>query len=176
MIGFWRRSNHEHVGRESLNREEIAEAARQATELTEDIEGEFRVPTFQVVLMRLLGMDDWVGIPVRTEAIEAIPALGESNLLEMVNRVRPTTHRERVLLIAHSLRAEGNEAFNVRDLENLYSKLLMPKPKNINDVVNQNRKNGYIVKLDQDKDGMTAFSITRLGMEEVARLEGRQPQ
>lgn len=150
-----------------MDEEEILRAAKDAIELVQNIDREFRVAAFQTILQHLLA-------PMgRGEAVSVDAEVASFDLADLNDQFSPSTHRETVLMMAYHLQVIGDPLFNIKDLETLHSKLLIPKPQNLNAIVNSNRKLGLIMKADEPRGGMTAFRITRKGMEEVGEHLGK---
>lgn len=152
-----------------MDKERVLEAAKEAIELVQEIGREYRVAAFKTVLQHLLLTDVGSGdVSPGTEGTLF-------DLTDLNDMFDPSTHRETVLMMAYYHQTVGNPLFNIRDLESLHSKLLIPKPQNLNAVVNSNRKLGFIIKADEPREGMTAFRISRKGIEEVRkRLEQKK--
>lgn len=62
---------------------------------------------------------------------------------------------------------EKIDSFNVSDLENTFRSARLSVPKNINDKVNMNIKNGHIAEHKEKKNGKKAWYVTNTGSELV---------
>ncbi len=73
---------------------------------------------------------------------------------------------ERTLAIAYWLDYyEKVNSFNVSDIENAFRMARFPVPKNINDKVNMNIKNGHIAEDKEKKEGKKTWYVTNTGSE-----------
>src|SRR3989344_3089448 len=53
------------------------------------------------------------------------------------------------------------KSFGARDLLDEYKLLLIPAPANISDLINKNRKKGFLMLHSKDEEKRTVFTITR---------------
>jgi hypothetical protein len=77
---------------------------------------------------------------------------------------------KRTLTIAYYLDYfEKMESFNGEDLKKWFRLAKLAIPKNINDKVNMNVKNGHLAELEEKKDSKKAWYVTNSGAEYVEK-------
>ncbi len=97
---------------------------------------------------------------------KAAGAISES-LQEFFSKKNQKSHPDIILTVAYYYHFKGNQDFNVDEVNEAYSKILVPKPKNPTDIINHNIHKGFIIKVDKQKDSRQAYHITRAGIEYV---------
>jgi hypothetical protein len=143
--------------------ESYKELIKIAKESVEEVDEPYKSIAFREILRSLLLKEP---IPPQPASLIAKRIEGKT-LQELYNERKPKGHPNLVLLIAYHFNSIGESVFNVKDVEESYSKLLIRKPKNLSDMINVNRKKGYIMVSDEKKDGLTGFTITHQGIEFV---------
>lgn len=82
---------------------------------------------------------------------------------------------QRTLVIAFWLDYfEKVDSFNVSDLENTFRKARLSVPKNLNDKVNMNIKNGHLAEDKEKKGGKKAWYVTNTGAEFVEKTLNKE--
>lgn len=77
-------------------------------------------------------------------------------------------YAKKVLAVGYYLENfEGFTCFNIKDLEGWFRSTKEPLPKNMNDTVNGNISQGYIMEADEKKDNITAWVLTKTGEDYV---------
>src|SRR3989344_934477 len=82
------------------------------------------------------------------------------NIQELYHEYRPKTNLDIIMLIAYYYHLE-KKSFGARDLLDEYKLLLIPAPANISDLINKNRKKGFLMLHSKDEEKRTVFTITR---------------
>lgn len=109
----------------------------------------------------------------RITALEGMPVkLGSEDkklsIKEFLLMKKPKGFAKTVLAVGYYLeKYEGFASFNIRDLEDRFRASKEPLPKNINDSVNGNISQGYIMEAKGKKDNITAWVLTKTGEEYV---------
>lgn len=100
---------------------------------------------------------------------EALPeTLGE--FLEA--KGNPQKHTDLVAVYACWLfKKEGLQSFNVKDIINCYDKTRRAKPKNTNQIINAGVYSSIFAEVNERKDGLKAWVITKAGEESVAKMK-----
>lgn len=89
------------------------------------------------------------------------------NISEFFGQKNPKTHPEIVLAMAYYFHYRGTREFTVGEVINAYTMLLIPKPKNPTDIINQNIRKSFIAKADKQKESKQAYYITKYGLDYV---------
>lgn len=90
------------------------------------------------------------------------------SIIEFLKIKKPKSHIKTVLVFAYFLDVYRKmKIFNSEDISKMYDEARIKKPTNINDTINGNVKQGNIMELKEQKEGLKAFSITRSGIEYV---------
>jgi len=84
----------------------------------------------------------------------------------------PKKHADATVVFAYWLfKGENMESFNAKDIEECYDRTRKPKPKNINQIINNNVSRHYFAEAKEKKDGFKAWVITRPGEEYVEQMK-----
>jgi hypothetical protein len=90
------------------------------------------------------------------------------SLQEFLSSKKPKTESQKVLVVAYYLeKFKGLEFFNVNDIKDAFRLAKESPPSNINDVVNQNIRKGYMMRVEEEKDGLKAWTLTNKGQKFV---------
>jgi len=92
--------------------------------------------------------------------------LGKLNIQELYHNLKPKTNLDIVMLIAYYFYKEKKSFFVGNLLEN-YKILLIPSPTNPSDLINKNRKKGFLMLSGRNEEKNNLFSITRKGLSYV---------
>jgi len=109
----------------------------------------------------------------RITALEGMPVKPKSedkklSIKEFLLMKKPKGFAKTVLAVGYYLeKYEGFTCFNIRDLEDGFRAAKEPLPKNINDTVNGNISQGYIMEAKEKKDNITAWVLTSTGEDYV---------
>jgi hypothetical protein len=91
-------------------------------------------------------------------------AAKEISIKEFMLQKAPGGDVQKTLLIGYYLEKHRNfPAFSVKDLGQGFRDTKEPIPSNINDKVNKNIKQGYMMEVREKKDGMRAWVLTNSG-------------
>jgi hypothetical protein len=89
---------------------------------------------------------------------------------ELIKEKKPKNYTETALAIGFYLENyEELDSFNVDDLDRGFRAAKETQPKNLNDTVNQNVKNGHMMECKAKKDGKKAWVLTTSGEDYVKR-------
>lgn len=155
-----------------METEKLKSIIDQAQEAVKDIADEnLKKIAFQKILDTLLTPQQ---IPVSSVQVsQQSPQVQNSNsnlpanISEFVHEKNQKSHFNIVTSMAYYFHFNGGEDFNIEDIQDAYGKCLIPKPKNITDIINQNIRKSLILKADKPKNGKQAYHITKQGIEYV---------
>lgn len=92
----------------------------------------------------------------------------KESIKEFLLTKKPNGYAKKVLAVGYYLENyEGYTCFNIKDLESWFRSAKEPLPKNMNDTVNGNISQGYIMEAGSEKDSITAWVLTKTGEEYV---------
>jgi len=149
-----------------MKRDDVSRLVREALDLTEEVQEEYRLVAFQEVLRHL--MDEEVGESRRpVERVQSKGrAIGES-IGEFLRKVASKAHTDISLAMGYFLLKYRNiEQFTVSDLESLYSEARHPKT-NLNLAIIGNIKKGFMIDTGEKREQLKLFAISRLGEDYV---------
>jgi len=90
------------------------------------------------------------------------------SIKEFLLTKKPNSYAKKVLGVGYYLENyEGYTCFNIKDLESWFRSAKEPLPKNMNDTVNGNISQGYIMEAGSEKDNITAWVLTKTGEDYV---------
>ncbi|MFC1949099.1 hypothetical protein ACFLW0_02885 [Chloroflexota bacterium] len=90
------------------------------------------------------------------------------SIKEFLLTKKPSGFAKKVVAVGYYLENyEGFDCFNVKDLESWFRSAKEPPPKNMNDAVNGNIGQGYIMEAGKEKDNVTAWILTKTGEDYV---------
>jgi hypothetical protein len=109
------------------------------------------------------------GIEKRFENEES-PIKKHLSIREFIIQKKPKSDVEKTLVIGYYLEtSEKFKSFNSRDLQKGFAEAKEKPPGNISDKVANNVKNGHMMSTKEEKDDLTAYTLTNTGMELVER-------
>jgi len=86
------------------------------------------------------------------------------SIKEFILTKKPGSVVQKTLLIGYYIeKYENFDSFNVKDLEDCFRRSKEPVPKNINDMINKNIKNGHMMEAKEKKDMKKAWVLTASG-------------
>ena len=90
------------------------------------------------------------------------------SIKEFLLTKKPNSYTKKVVVVGYYLENyEGYTCFNIKDLESWFRSAKEPLPKNMNDTVNGNISQGYIMETESEKDDITAWVLTKTGEDYV---------
>lgn len=99
---------------------------------------------------------------------EPEPTRKKVSVKEFILMKKPSNYSKKVLAVGRYLENyEDFDCFNIKDLEKWFRAAKEPLPKNMNDAVNGNISQGYIMEAGKKKDNLTAWVLTKTGEEYV---------
>lgn len=144
-----------------MNKEEITEKFIEAKELVSEIEEPYRHLALEVVFRWLLDQAPSLAPPISSVAAPTIsPSMTLNEFLASKN---PTSHKDRVLLVAYYYLYSKNEPVTRSEIDEAYSLARMRRPKNISDIISKCVGKGYFVDYRDGKEGNKAWQITQTG-------------
>jgi hypothetical protein len=147
-----------------MKRDDVSRLVRQAIDLTQDVQSEYRQAAFQEVL-RYLIQTHIVGAP--REKIPPRERTEGESIGEFLRKVSSRAHTDITLAMAYYLlRYRKVESFTVNDLDALYSEARRPKT-NLNLAVNGNIKKGFMIDKGEKREALKLFAISRMGEDHV---------
>lgn len=91
----------------------------------------------------------------------------QESISEFINSKNQKSHFNLVLAMAFYIHFKVGEDFGIEDIRKGYKSCLIPEPKNITDIINQNIRKALIVKSDKQKDGKLSYHIAKQGIDYV---------
>lgn len=86
------------------------------------------------------------------------------SIKEFILTKKPESLVQKTLLIGYYLeKNESFHSFNAKDLEDCFRRAKEMVPKNINDNINKNVKNGHMMEAKEKKDNKKAWVLTASG-------------
>ena len=86
------------------------------------------------------------------------------SIKEFLLTKKPNSYAKKVVAVGYYLENyEGYTCFNIKDLESWFRSAKEPLPKNMNDTVNGNISQGYIMEAKEKKDNIIAWVLTKTG-------------
>ncbi|MHA1289884.1 MAG: hypothetical protein ACTSPB_21090 [Candidatus Thorarchaeota archaeon] len=83
----------------------------------------------------------------------------------------PTEHSQLVVLFGYwCIHKKNMKSFNRRDIADCYQDILMPESANTSTYLNNTQRDGYFLRMPEDKDNITAWTITPSGEELVETM------
>ncbi len=102
------------------------------------------------------------------------PLKKKISIREFILQKKPKSDVEKALVVGYYLENfEGVECFNVRDIEDGLRRAKEKFRKNVNDLIYQNIKKGFMMECEEKKDGLKAFTLTNSGEEFVKNELGK---
>lgn len=104
----------------------------------------------------------------RIKALEGMPikqAVGKDlSLKEFLLDLKPSDEVKSTLAVGYFLEHyKSMESFNVKELASAFRSAKEPPPKNINDKINKNIRNGHMMEAEEKKDNTKAWTLTSKG-------------
>jgi len=151
-----------------MKKDDVSRLVREALELTEGVQEEYRLAAFQEVLRHL--MEREVGEPRQpAERVRQVERSAGESIGEFLRKVSSKAHTDISLAMAYFLlRYRNVEQFTVGDLESLYSEARHPKT-NLNLAIIGNIKKGFMIDTGEKREQLKLFAISRRGEDHVER-------
>lgn len=144
-----------------MNKEEIAEKFAKAKELVSDIEEPQQSLALGIVFRWLL--DQATGVPKASGGPAELTIEPSMALNEFMASKRPTSHGDRVLLVAYYYLHSKNEPVTRAEISEAYTIARTPRPQNLSDIIGKCVSKGYLTEYPDGKDGRRAWQITHTG-------------
>jgi hypothetical protein len=140
--------------------------AKEAVDRVDNLDDEQKKIAFQTILSELLrsgektpksqkGQEPLVTVVNETESIE-----------ELYNRMAPRGHTNTTMFLAYYY-YQNKKTFITNDILIGFKKILVIPPANVKDIINKNRKKGFIMDVGPNDKGHSIMQITRLGIRYV---------
>lgn len=154
-----------------MNKEDITQKFTKAKELVSGIEESHQRLALEVVFRWLL--DQSLG-PVERVATKVGPSISRSTALnEFLSSRKPTSHKDRILLVAYYYLHSKNEPVTRAEIDGSYTLARMVRPRNLSDIIAKCVAKGYLMEHPVEKGGNRAWQITQTGerhlQEQVAK-------
>jgi hypothetical protein len=155
-----------------METEKLKSIVTQAQEAVAEISDEaLKKIAFQKILDSLL-MPSQTTIPLQSLSSAGSSAIVHNtnlsnNISEFVHEKNQKSHFNIVISMAYYLHFKGEGDFTIEDIQESYGKCLIPKPKNITDIINQNIRKSLIIKCDKEKNGKQTYHISKTGIDYV---------
>ena len=144
-----------------MNKEDIMQKFTKAKELVSGIEESHQRLALEVVFRWLL--DQSLGSAERAAA-KVGPSISSSTALnEFLSSMRPTSHKDRVLLVAYYYLHSKNEPVTRAEIDGAYTLARMVRPQNLSDIIAKCVVKGYLMEHPLEKEGNRALQITQTG-------------
>lgn len=97
------------------------------------------------------------------------------SLGELLSKKSPQKHTETITLFAYYIEKILQEPyFNVNDINKLFLKSKTKKPANINDTINSLVRKDFLMEVDEEKENLKCWTITRSGIEVIESKMGAE--
>jgi len=144
-----------------VDKEDITQKFAKAKELVSEIEEPYQGLALEVVFRWLL--DQALG-PVQVVGPGVGPAISPSMALnEFLASRKPTSHKDRVLLVAYYYLHSKNEPVTRAEIGEAYTLARTARPQNLSDVIGKCVAKGYLMEHPVEKEGKRALQITQTG-------------
>lgn len=111
---------------------------------------------------RIIKLEKALSVSGQTPPVQ--PQVKKQSLKEFLLEKNPSDDVKRTLAIAYfSEKNDGYTSVNITELLDSYEKSKEKKPKNINDKVNMNIRNGHMAEASEKKDNKKAWYVTNSG-------------
>lgn len=144
-----------------MTKEEITEKFRTAKELVSGIEESFRPLALQVVFRWLLDQKRH-GERTRGEGKEPRIAL-TMQINEFLASKNVKSHTDRILATAYYYLRNSDQPITKSEIEEVYRRTRIPRPKNLSDLIAKLVRRGYFVDSPGGQKGQKAWQITPTG-------------
>jgi len=130
-----------------------------ALKIINDLEDEYKLETYKIILPMLINQD----IESYISGEESV--YGELSLSELIAKLKPDTYTDTAIIISYFLfKSDGITIFNIDNIKNGFDEIRAVKPKNMTDTLNSLIKKG-LLRTSSDVDGKKGFEITKMGIE-----------
>jgi hypothetical protein len=144
-----------------VDEEEITQKFNKAKDLVSGIEERYRELALTVVFRWLLEQSAGV---TKAAAPSAVPAIEPSMALnEFLASRKPTSHGDRVLLVAYYYLHSKNEPVTRAEVSEAYTIVRTARPRNLSDIIGKCVSKGYLTEYPAGKDDKRAWQITQTG-------------
>ena len=150
--------------------EKITEKVNLALKIVKNINEEFKIEAFKVILAHFL-QSSKEELDIKTEK-EFQKDFEKSilTLTELVAKLKPESYADTAMIISYYLFKNKQIAiFNIDHIKDSFNKLRVPKPKNMTDTLNNLIKKGFL-RSSSDVDKKKGFEITNMGIRYVDEL------
>ncbi len=149
-----------------MDKEDITQKFAKAKELVSEIEEPFQGLALEVVFRWLL---DQALVPVQVVSPGVGPTINPSMALnEFLASRKPTSHKDRVLLVAYYYLHSKNESVTRAEVSEAYTLARMARPQNLSDVIGKCVAKGYLMEHSVEREGKRAWQITQTGEKYLA--------
>lgn len=101
-------------------------------------------------------------------SVKSVQKERQQSIVEFLKEKNPTVVRDKALVFAVYYEKNSNsEAFGTEDLLTLWRQAKEPKPANINDLINQNVKKGFMAEESKKEKGKKRWYVTSTGLDVV---------
>lgn len=150
--------------------EKITEKVNLALKIVKNINEEFKVEAFKVILTYFL-QSSKEELDIKT--LKEFQKDFEKSILtltELVAKLKPKSYADRAMIISYYLlKNKQITIFNIDHIKDNFNKLRIPKPKNMTDTLNNLIKKGFL-RSSSDVDNKKGFEITNMGIRYVDEL------
>lgn len=145
---------------------ELITKAREAVNKASDLNEEQKKIAFQTILSELIRSGERASPIPEATPLRQTQMSGDApskSIEELYNEIKPQGHSDTVLFLSYYFHKQG-KTFTTNDILEGYRKILVPTPANPKDIINKNRKKGFIMFINSDDKGRTIMQITRTGI------------
>lgn len=144
-----------------MNREDVTQKFTKAKELVSGIEEPYQGLALEVIFRWLL--DQSLGPVERVSPGTRLAVSPSMALNEFLASRKPTSHRDRVVLVAYYYLHSKNEPVTRAEIDAAYTLARMARPQNLSDIIGKCVAKGYLMEHSVQKEGNRAWQITQTG-------------
>ena len=161
-----------------MDKQSVLAKISDAIEIVREVEDDWRVPSFQVVLAHLLADEaDSTAISTATGASRSAPARDtELGLGEFLALLDPTNHPDTVETILYHALRQGSDSLSAGEILDGYRQTRRKPPQNLSDVLKYCIRRGHVVVAPAKKEGKKAWQITPSGERYVEELQTQESE
>lgn len=159
-----------------MDRKWALERIQDAIDIAKQVEDEWRIATFRVVLAQLLSGEVHIAGESGSAAAARAPSTLDPDvgIGEFLARVNPTSHPDTVRAVLYQALRTDTASLTANEILDGYRETRRKVPKNLSDVLAPCFKQGHIIEAPAKKDGKKAWQITPSGERYVEELQASE--
>src|SRR4030043_1341780 len=140
--------------------------AKEAVDRVDNLDDEQKKIAFQTILSELLRSAEKTPKSQKEPLITVVN--DRESIEELYNRMTPRGHTNSTMFLAYYY-YQNEKTFTTNDILIGFKKILVTPPANVKDIINKNRKKGFIMDVGPNDKGHSIMQITRLGIRYVEK-------